>query len=1411
MFIRTITFFRLPVAGTILGLAIFLAGSAQAFDVYVNNGSVSGPAGVDSTANGLSSSTPFNTIKYALGHFTNSAGTVGGASDIIHIVAGTYTESNLVVKTNCTILGDSGPAATIVQAATSPAGQPSAKAAVFVLDTNGVVTISGLTIQYGNNGGSGNQAYGGGIACNSTHIMPNFNATITNCVINYNGVNVDHNGGGGIAIGALGNTGFYPGTGVVTIVDCTIVSNFLNTVHTRGAPGIYLCCSNFTVRNCTIAYNTANAAIFESSSYVGGGIVAYGCLTGSIIQCTIVSNGASSIGATTGPCQQYGGGIRWDLTSMPKIPGGGGVIRNCTIVGNMATNGGGVAITGTSGTGTNLLIESCLIANNISPTGQGADVWWTGSTTITNVLEQYNLIGNGATNSGVAANSWLPLSSATVAGGWANTSTNIHGSYVGSNNNYAVALNLGPLQNNGGKTMTMALLSSGNAPAVDHGANNMPLTYDQRGTPYERTFGNGTDIGAYEYKAGPTNLTYNAYGWNDQPYGSGIISYLTTNGTTPMILTLDNATFAGTDMTTWSLGDVSARMVTTNLPNGLTVNVKPTNSLSAAVIWLSGTVSDPHGAVNSFSNLVFGFKDAAFDNPSHTATAAQINGAVATNLNITYHDAVAAGTLTYGSTNFYENIQYNDGRIATTNKITLTGDVWTNSIVSGSLLSFVTITGVPDGLSAQVDATGAGSASFYFTGQATTHAAGSSNVVLIFSPGAFQKGVAAVNSVMTNVITFYDPASLVTLNYSGTTFNENSTANDGSMVGSITITLVSNLFVAGAASYVSSPDLPANLALQATYANNSNLTIALTGNAANNNAADNAPFHVQFQPGAFYNLAPGVSVVNSNQVLNLSFSNPSLTWSGSFKELLPDNNGSIDPATFVTGTLVGDTFAVASPAFTPNNLPGGLTMNVATTSATTVKVTLTGNANAHAAANSTNNLGLTFQNSAFTQSSTHGGAAAVSGYNPANWSITYYNPNKTWYVADPGATPAGSETNNGSSGFPFATITNAFAHAGNYDVIHIVGTVTESEVNGIPVSKNCIIEGDDTLSQHGQSIVQGASSLGGTTNRLFNSGGAAAYVQFRNLTLRNGNDTTSGGNSSANGGGAIGCGVATLIVSNCLIYGCQTMNGYGGAIDQVSSGGKAYIFYSTICSNSSFQYGGGVYLQGGTSQAYVYNSTIFGNSSSGSGPGLYDNNLATALVQNCTICLNTTTNTGSTGALSIGNGAPATIQNCTIAYNSASGGVAGLGFQPAASNQIFVQSTIIAMNTTNGLPSDIRDYTTFLPVESCNLIGNNTNSGSTAGTVCIASAGSGTPNANGSYVGTNTDAADPQLAPLANNGGPTPTMALQPRSLAINHGSNPGGIPYDQRGAGYPRVVNGVADIGAYEYKTAAGLTIFFF
>src|SRR6185436_3227289 len=57
----------------------------------------------------------------------------------------------------------------------------------------------------------------------------------------------------------------------------------------------------------------------------------------------------------------------------------------------------------------------------------------------------------------------------------------------------------------------------------------------------------------------------------------------------------------------------------------------------------------------------------------------------------------------------------------------------------------------------------------------------------------------------------------------------------------------------------------------------------------------------------------------------------------------------------------------------------------------------------------------------------------------------------------------------------------------------------------------------------------------------------------------------------------------------------------------------------------------------------------------------------------------------------------------------------------------------------------------------------------------------------------------PYLGPLAFNGGPTRSHAPLATSLVVDRGENPLGLATDQRGTGFARVLNTVADMGAVE------------
>ena len=110
---------------------------------------------------------------------------------------------------------------------------------------------------------------------------------------------------------------------------------------------------------------------------------------------------------------------------------------------------------------------------------------------------------------------------------------------------------------------------------------------------------------------------------------------------------------------------------------------------------------------------------------------------------------------------------------------------------------------------------------------------------------------------------------------------------------------------------------------------------------------------------------------------------------------------------------------------------------------------------------------------------------------------------------------------------------------------------------------------------------------------------------------------------------------------------------------------------------------------------------------------------------------------------------------------------------------LIARNTIFAGNTVDtGLGLDLYGVLTSL---GHNLIGN-------------ARGGSG-------FVSSDLLNVNPLLGPLQNNGGPTQTMALLPGSPAIAAGDPTDAPEYDQRGPGFPRLVDGQIDIGAFEVQ----------
>ncbi len=238
---------------------------------------------------------------------------------------------------------------------------------------------------------------------------------------------------------------------------------------------------------------------------------------------------------------------------------------------------------------------------------------------------------------------------------------------------------------------------------------------------------------------------------------------------------------------------------------------------------------------------------------------------------------------------------------------------------------------------------------------------------------------------------------------------------------------------------------------------------------------------------------------------------------------------------------------------------------------------------------------------------------------------------------------------------------------------------------------------------------------------------------------------TFSGLTLANAGGGIDNEGGTVAVS-----GCSIVNNYAGIANDA---GTLAVSDCTIAYNTQ---GGGI---GNNGTLTVSNSTIVNNNSGIFGGG---------------IDINGTT----------------TIVNCTIADNTAFTG-AGLWIN---SGTVTVDNSIVVLNhDTQGLGGP----------EDDNISGSSVTATSAHNVIGKGTYGGLKNRVNGNRV----DVANPGLGPLADNGGPTETLALLRGSPAIHAGSavlavDPTtGLPLatDQRGAGFARVVKGTVDAGAFE------------
>jgi hypothetical protein len=333
------------------------------------------------------------------------------------------------------------------------------------------------------------------------------------------------------------------------------------------------------------------------------------------------------------------------------------------------------------------------------------------------------------------------------------------------------------------------------------------------------------------------------------------------------------------------------------------------------------------------------------------------------------------------------------------------------------------------------------------------------------------------------------------------------------------------------------------------------------------------------------------------------------------------------------------------------------------------------------------------------------------------------------------------------------------------------------------------------------------TALTGGGSVTFNCGAVAHTITVATTKTISADTTIDGGGLITLSGGnavqvlSVNSGV-TLTLKNATISGGVAANGGG-----IYNAGELTVQNSTLSGNSASTTGGGIY-NNSTGTLTLQNSTISGNSTPWGG-GIY--NYGTLTVQNSTISGNTAMFSGGGGG-GILNKGTLTVQNSTLSGNSARWG-GGFYIKGAGTTTVIENSTISGNTAGDG-----GGIYTYRPVTIQNSIvalqAASANDCTTATGGSIVSQGYNIEsNQFCDFTATgdqqSKDAAALKLGALADNGGPTQTMALDAGSVAIDqipNGTNGciAGTSTDQRGytrAGGASKGGTACDVGAYEYE----------
>ena len=406
-----------------------------------------------------------------------------------------------------------------------------------------------------------------------------------------------------------------------------------------------------------------------------------------------------------------------------------------------------------------------------------------------------------------------------------------------------------------------------------------------------------------------------------------------------------------------------------------------------------------------------------------------------------------------------------------------------------------------------------------------------------------------------------------------------------------------------------------------------------------------------------------------------------------------------------------------------------------------------------------------------------------------------------------------------------------------------------------PSSSGGAISSDDDAAGFAAGTVEIDSSI--LTGNHADADGGAFYTYYSQLVIRDSQITNN--SAGQDGGGVLLYGANqtlngddALTVVNSRITG-NTAGGAGGGINDDEPYGNVVLQGATIANNTSYDGGGGAKLYsddstggGNATDITIQGSTFSGNTagtathdSYGGGLSLYGHDETNRVTVSGSTFADNTASAGGGGVMAWGTGAPVTIENSTFTGNSAGdqtsaydGGGAISSYNTEDLPRTVRNSTIVGNTSAaeGGGISRNNDDNSSYPGPDVFRLSSTIVSGNHAGTTGPDLADQDGTTPSGSFdvgfsiigstagatvtenpAGSNQIGVDPQLGPLADNGGPTQTFLPALTSPAVDAGIA-NGLTTDQRGLARTADISAVpnragsdgTDIGSTEIQSAS-------